>query len=454
MCRMAPKEQKRKPATKKTDKIEEQIMSEPLHNMVAYLDPEGKMTDFNEIMRWLHESRINEAITHQTPVYKTLIKELWDSPSVIQVDGKEIIRGQVKQRNVDVYVEILNTVLQLHDDPEALDSILTMCQRGCLLRMECNDDIFGGQINKTKLPMCYKFLLHALIQCFSNRRSGYGTASNDLIGLMVALVLKKPFSILKYLFSNMKENLRRTGASRHKFWIYPRFLQMIMNVQHPDLPKEANDVLKIDVMIEHSLKIFKGVAAKRYPETTPRKMFGALGDKNYVAPANDKWRHDESQSDDEEPMLKKMIEDKFGRKKLDIFGDTDDEDDDGGDDEGGEGGDSRNVGASGASACSGDNVDSNSDDNPPEPGYEHYIDKRGIRQVRRIHTDQDEDYVPFDTKAERQKKKQTAIHRKKKMKKSIGTYSSEPATAKQETVSELVHEGEVNPEFALLRRKL
>ncbi|KAJ0791636.1 hypothetical protein HanOQP8_Chr01g0007981 [Helianthus annuus] len=204
-------------------------------------------------------------------------------------------------------------------------------------------------------------------------------ASNDLIGLMVSLILNKPFCISRYLFSNMKENLRRTGATGHKFWTYSRFLQMFMNVQHPDLPTEGNHVLKIDVMIEHSLKIFKGVDAKRYPEETPRKLFGALGDKNYVAPANDKWHHDESLSDYEEPRLKKMMEEKFRRKKLDIFGDTDSEDNsDDGDDEGGEGGDGGNVGASAASAHGGDNVDSDSDDNPPEPRNEHYIDERGI----------------------------------------------------------------------------
>ncbi|KAM0063369.1 hypothetical protein Hdeb2414_s0003g00090111 [Helianthus debilis subsp. tardiflorus] len=273
---MVPKEQKKKPATKKTDKTKEQIMSEPPYNMVAYLDPKGKVTKFKEITRWLRESRINEAITHQTPVYKTLVKEFWDSANVIEVDGREVIHGQVKQRNVDVFAEILNTVLQLNDNPEAPDSVPIMCQRGCLLCMKCTDDIFGGQMNKITLPMHHKFLLHILIQCLSNRRSGYDMASNVLIGLMVALILNKPFIISKYLFSNMKENLRRTGASGHKFWMYPRFLQIIMNVQHPDLPKEANDVLKW----RH--------------EETPRKFFGALGDKNYVAPTNDKWRHDES----------------------------------------------------------------------------------------------------------------------------------------------------------------
>ncbi|KAF5805172.1 hypothetical protein HanRHA438_Chr05g0215761 [Helianthus annuus] len=124
---MAPKEQKRKPATKKTDKTEEQKMSEPRHNMVAYLDPQEKIVEIKEITRWLRESRINEAITHQTPVYKTLIKEFWDSASVIEVDGKEVIRGQVNQQNVDVSAEILNTILQLNDDPEAPYSIPIMC---------------------------------------------------------------------------------------------------------------------------------------------------------------------------------------------------------------------------------------------------------------------------------------------------------------------------------------
>ncbi|MFS7986482.1 hypothetical protein Hanom_Chr11g01010841 [Helianthus anomalus] len=146
-----------------------------------------------------------------------------------------------------------------------------------------------------------------------------------------------------------------------------------------------------------------------------------------------------------------MMEDKFGRKKLDIFGNTDSEDNgDDGDDEGGEGGDGGNVGASAASTRGGGDVDSSSDDNPPEPGYEHYIDDRGIRQLRRIRTDQDqdEDYVPSDTEAaDLGKNKQSAIRRKKKMKKTVGTSSSAHASIQQETVAEPVQEAEVNPQF-------
>ncbi|KAM0006292.1 hypothetical protein Hdeb2414_s0178g00824901 [Helianthus debilis subsp. tardiflorus] len=455
---MARKKQKRKPAAKKTDKTEVQIMSEPRHNMVAYLDPQDKLVEFNEITKFLRESRINEAITHQTPVYKTLIKAFWDSANIIKVDGQEVIRGKVNELAVDVSVEILNTVLQLHDDPDAPYSVPLMCQRGCLLRMKCVDDILGGQINKAWLPLRYKFLLHILIQCLSNRRSGYDMANNDLVGLMVSLVLNKPFSISKYIFANMKENLGRTGVGGSKFWMYPRFLQMIMNVQHPNLPKSDNDVLKIDVMLEHSLKIFRGKTAKRYKESTPpRKMFGALANTAYVAPENDKWRHDDSQSDNEEPTLKKMIKDKFGRKKrkIKIFGDSDYESDNGdGDDKGGDGGD---VGASGASTPGGDKSkqpvdddESDSDDIPAEPGYEHYFDDHGVRQVRRLCTDQDVDYVSSDTESECLRKKKADVCRKKKSKKTIAASSAEPTITQPETISEPVLEANFNPQFAFI----
>ncbi|MFS7959564.1 hypothetical protein Hanom_Chr08g00692571 [Helianthus anomalus] len=178
-----------------------------------------------------------------------------------------------------------------------------MCTQGCLLRMKCTRDIFSTQINKGDLPLRYKFLLHILIQCLSNRRAGYDMAGNDLIGFMVALVLNKPFSISKYIFSNMKENMTRTGSriTGNKFWMYPCILQMIMNVQHPGFPKADNNILKIEAINFNSLRIIKNLAHKRFKESDPpRKLIGALRNTAYVAPENNKWRHDDSQFDDKE----------------------------------------------------------------------------------------------------------------------------------------------------------
>ncbi|KAJ0792330.1 hypothetical protein HanOQP8_Chr01g0016861 [Helianthus annuus] len=284
--------------------------------------------------------------------------------------------------------EILNSVLELQDDANAPDTILIMFTHGSLLRMKCTGDIFASQINKAHLPLRYKFLVHVLVQCIRKSRAGNDMAGNDLVGLMVALVLNKSFSISKFIYANMKENLRRTGSrtSGNKFWMFPRFLQMIMNVQHLGLPKADNDVLKINAMFEQSLRIFKVFAAKRYTESDPpRKMFGASRNTQYVAPANDKWRHDDNQSDDEEPKLKTMMEDKFGRKNLDSSkseSDGDDEVDIEGDDVGDAGATEASTpsaigasaaGTAGSSSAGGDAEDTESDDNQPKPGYEFYL---------------------------------------------------------------------------------
>ncbi|KAJ0794531.1 hypothetical protein HanPI659440_Chr04g0140261 [Helianthus annuus] len=216
-------------------------------------------------------------------------------------------------------------------------------------------------------------------------------ANNDFVGLMVALV-NKPFNITKYIFANMRETLRRTGSviGSSKFWMYTRFLQMIMNVQHPNLPKEDNDVLKFKVMKEMSLKVLKGFSAKSYKESDPpRELFGFLDNNEYVAQENDKWRHDNIESDDEEPTMNKKIEDKFGKK--------DDNDDD--ESDGSEGGDGGAVGTSGTGSTGGD---------------------RG--------TEQDEDYVPSDTESEKARKKQVVIQRKNQSRKTIGESQAQPAS--------------------------
>ncbi|KAM0030900.1 hypothetical protein Hdeb2414_s0017g00502441 [Helianthus debilis subsp. tardiflorus] len=441
---MAPKEGKRKLATKKENKTEEEIMSEKRHNQIAYLDPEEKLAELKDITRWIRESRINYAVTYSTPVYKSLIKAFWNSANVGQVDGKEVISGRVENVDVIVSSDILNEVLQLQDSPDAPDSVPIMCIRGCLLRMKCTGDIFSMQINKGDLPLRYKFLLHVLIQCLSNKRNGYDMASNELMGLFVALVLNKPFSISRFIFENMKENLTRTGKNRtigSKYWMYPRFLQMIMNVQHPNLPKADNDVLKIEAMNFNSLRLIKNLAHKRYKESDPlRKLFGALHNTAYVAPADNKWRHEDSQSDDEEPELKRMMSEKFGPEPE--VSDESDSDDDGG--YGGDGGDVGAVGASSVGTTGGvsaggtsvggtsaggvsvgdtsaggdDEADSDSDDDLLlERGYEMYLDERGVRRYRKIRQEDDPEYVPSDPETERARKgkaEKVAQHQKKK----------------------------------------
>ncbi|MFS8034427.1 hypothetical protein Hanom_Chr17g01581031 [Helianthus anomalus] len=89
------------------DKIEEQKMSEPHHNMGAYLDPQEKIVEFKEITRWLREKK-PLLIRRQLHDVDERIMGL---ASVVEIDGKEVFCRHVNQQNVDVSIEILNTVL-------------------------------------------------------------------------------------------------------------------------------------------------------------------------------------------------------------------------------------------------------------------------------------------------------------------------------------------------------
>ncbi|MFS7992579.1 hypothetical protein Hanom_Chr12g01083971 [Helianthus anomalus] len=273
---MAPKVKKERAKPTKKEKSEVEAMSESRHNMAAYLQPEGSISpEFTGIMEYLHRSRINFAITTQYIAYQSHIKAFWSSA--------------------------------LGDQPEDPTSIDLQCQRGLLMRIKYSDNVLANQINKKYMPLRYKFLLHILIHCLSNKRSGYDLSPIDLTGLFTALILNKPFNISRYIFDNLKENARRplpsaTQRTSTKFWLYPRFLQMIIDDQIPDLPKAEADMLPVNPMNERTLLIFKSMSA--YKESDPvRKLIGHLNVPDYEAPQNHRWRREGSVSDNEEPKL-------------------------------------------------------------------------------------------------------------------------------------------------------
>ncbi|KAF5756705.1 hypothetical protein HanXRQr2_Chr17g0817951 [Helianthus annuus] len=294
-------------------------MSESRHNMVAYLQPEGKISpEFTGIMEYLHRARINYAITTQHTAYQSHIKEFWNSAVVETVENKEVISGLVAEKPVVITENTIRARLQLGDQPEDSTSIDLQCQRGLLMRLRYSDNVLANQINKKFMPLRYKFLLHILIHCLSNKRSGYDLSPIDLTGLFTALILNKPFNISRYIFDNLKENARRplpsaTQRTSTKFWLYPRFLQMMIDDQIPDLPKAEADVLPVNPMNERTLLIFKSMS--NYKESDPiRKLIGHLDVPNYEASQNNKWRRDASDSDDEEPRLIALANTQIGAK--------------------------------------------------------------------------------------------------------------------------------------------
>ena len=120
----APKEKKERAKPTKKEKSEVERMSEPRHNMVAYLEPEDKVSEeYDGIMQYLHRSRIKYAITTEHTAYVSQIKDFWNSAEVQTVDGQDVIHAVVSEKPVIITESSIRSRLQLGDRPEDPTSI-------------------------------------------------------------------------------------------------------------------------------------------------------------------------------------------------------------------------------------------------------------------------------------------------------------------------------------------
>ncbi|MFS8021086.1 hypothetical protein Hanom_Chr16g01423301 [Helianthus anomalus] len=77
--------------------------------------------------------------------------------------------------------------------------------------------------------------------------------------------------------------------------MYPRFIMMMINDHFKDIPKNNGDILDLRNMTSETItRVTKGT------EVRAQRMICRINNPAYVAPKNDKWRHENSSSDNEE----------------------------------------------------------------------------------------------------------------------------------------------------------
>ncbi|XP_021975016.1 calponin homology domain-containing protein DDB_G0272472-like [Helianthus annuus] len=87
--------------------------------------------------------------------------------------------------------------------------------------------------------------------------------------------------------------------------MYPRFIMMLINDKIKDLPKNRDDIMDLrNVNNETIARITKEKDAKT------KQMICKIKDIDYVAPENKKWRHENSDSDNENVKMSEMAEKK------------------------------------------------------------------------------------------------------------------------------------------------
>nr|GEU53441.1 hypothetical protein [Tanacetum cinerariifolium] len=200
------------------------------HNMIAFLTKSDTSEGFEQIIDFLNASVIQYALMVNPTIYVSCIKQFWSSVSIKKTHDVVRLQALIDRRKVIITEHTVRQALYL-DDADSID---------CLP----NEEIFvelarmGYEKPSTKLTFYkaffstqWKFLIHTILQCMSAKRTAWNEFSSSMASDVICLATGRKFNFLKYIFDSLVRNV----DSPSKFYMYPRFLQLMNNAQITDI---------------------------------------------------------------------------------------------------------------------------------------------------------------------------------------------------------------------------
>ncbi|KAF5768355.1 hypothetical protein HanXRQr2_Chr14g0635451 [Helianthus annuus] len=191
-------------------------------------------------------------------------------------------RKDKNDQDVDIEVKFnvgdLRRILELGDSDNDPTIIPERLCKGLWYRMG-----FAGHVNgkylKSMFSPPYKFLIHCVMHALSHRKGAYDETSDYIMNIITCLVLNRPYNVSQVLLDRLDP-------------------ANILGLRH------------ITAETLGRLTTYKGL---KKDESEPRvgRMIYKIANPGYVAPENDAWRHDNSNSKDETDRLRDMHEKKL-----------------------------------------------------------------------------------------------------------------------------------------------
>nr|GEY54326.1 hypothetical protein [Tanacetum cinerariifolium] len=148
------------------------------HNMIAFLTKSDASEGFEHIIDFLNTSVIQYALMVNLTIYVSCIKQFWSSVSLKKTNDVVRLQALIDRRKA----------------------------------------FFLAQ---------WKFLIHTILQCMSPKRTAWNEFSSSMASAVICLTIGRKFNFSKYIFDSLVRNI----DSPSKFYMYPRFLQLMINAQ-------------------------------------------------------------------------------------------------------------------------------------------------------------------------------------------------------------------------------
>ncbi|GJU61283.1 putative ribonuclease H-like domain-containing protein [Tanacetum coccineum] len=195
---------------------------------------EKKLIRFAEIVDFLRGSNLRYALTSNPTIYDSLVKQFWQTAT-----AKTLADGTLElHATIDTIVYTI-TEASIRNKLQLADALgITMLP---------NNEIFEGMGHmgyptdgsftfwKSFFTPQWRFLVHHILHCISSKSGGWDQFGSNIATALICLSTGRVYNFSKLIFDGMVANLK----SKTKFLMYPRFLQLILEIQtenkHPYL---------------------------------------------------------------------------------------------------------------------------------------------------------------------------------------------------------------------------
>ncbi|GJT33406.1 putative ribonuclease H-like domain-containing protein [Tanacetum coccineum] len=194
--------------------------------LVLLVKSEGS-EGFYEIIDFITSIHIYYALAECPTIYISLIKQFWQTAALSTTkDGVHAITATIDGRDKIMIEASIRRHPKLQDS-EGLSSLPNAKIFEQLTRMGYATTSDSLNFLKGHFAPQWKFFIHTILHCMSSKKTAWDQFSSNIATAIICLATNRIFNFSRFIFDAMVKNLDST----HKFLMYPRFIQILLNKQ-------------------------------------------------------------------------------------------------------------------------------------------------------------------------------------------------------------------------------
>ncbi|GJZ08292.1 hypothetical protein Tco_0542575 [Tanacetum coccineum] len=235
--------------------------------MVAFLEKSTGSAGFHQIIDFLNRSHICYALTKKPDVCVSFIKQFWRSAEVSTAENGEVkITATIDGHSMTITEGSLRRHLKL-DDQDGISSIPNSEIFEQLALMGYHTDSDKLTFQKGAFSPQWRFLIHSILHCLSPKKTAWEQFSSNIATAVICLATNRKFNFSRMIFEHMVSNI----SSPHKFLMYPRFIQICLDMQRNQLQQHTRSYpvpslsMKVFNNMKRPTKAFSGQEVALFP---------------------------------------------------------------------------------------------------------------------------------------------------------------------------------------------